>query len=196
MINKPAPIVTDIHTLLQNRWSGRAFDPSRTIEAEKLAALAEAARWAPSSMNAQPWRFTAVVRGQDSAWDAVKGTLAASNQAWADQAPLLLVVAADTQFADGKPNRWAAYDTGAAMMALSIEATSLDLMVHQMGGFNPERLREVLDMPSDWELLSVAAIGYQLPKDQVPDALVEREFAPRVRQPLEIIWHTPKNQTS
>jgi len=134
MIAKPAPTDTDIHPLLQNRWSGRGFDPDHPVEEVKVSALAEAARWAPSSMNAQPWRFTQIIRGKDSIWGAVKDSLAASNQTWAEQAPMLLVVAADTLFADGKPNRWAVYDTGAAMMALSIEATSQGLMIHQMGG--------------------------------------------------------------
>ena len=194
MIAKPATTDTEIHPLLQNRWSGRAFDPSRRLDEETLAALAEAARWAPSCMNAQPWRFTPVVRNKDSAWDPVLGTLAASNRIWAEHAPLLLVVAAETQFADGKPNRWAPYDAGAAMMALSIQATALGLMVHQMGGFNPESLRDVLALPAHWALLSVAAIGYQLPKEKVPSSLEEREFAPRTRQSIETIWQKPGHQ--
>jgi nitroreductase len=192
MISKPAPTDTDIHPLLQNRWSGRAFDPHRPVEAGKMAALAEAARWAPSSMNAQPWRFTLVIREQDAAWSAVKGSLATSNQAWAEQAPMLLVIAAETLFPDGKPNRWATYDTGAAMMALSIEATFQGLMVHQMGGFNPEQLREALALPTHWELLAVAAIGYQLPKEKIPASLAERELAQRVRNPKGTFWLSPK----
>jgi len=191
MFNKPALTETEIHTLLQNRWSGRAFDPERAIEKEKITALAEAARWAPSSMNAQPWRFIAVSRKEDAVWRAVKECLAASNQTWADQAPMLLVVASETLFPDGKTNRWAAYDTGAAMMALSIEATHLGLMVHQMGGFNPERLREALAFPAHWELLAVAAIGYQLPKDKIPAPLLERELGERSRNPKDTIWINP-----
>lgn len=191
MFEKPALTETEIHPLLQNRWSGRAFDPERTIEKEKITTLAEAARWAPSSMNAQPWRFTAVYREGGTAWRSVKECLAASNQTWADQAPMLLVVAAETHFADGKTNRWAAYDTGAAMMALSIEATNLGLMVHQMGGFNPERLRETLALPPHWELLAVAAIGYQLPRDKIPATLLDRELAERSRNPKETIWIHP-----
>lgn len=192
MIPKPAPTDTEIHPLLQNRWSGRAFDPDRSVEEPKIAALAEAARWAPSSMNAQPWRFTLVMREQDTAWNAVKESLAASNQTWAERAPLLLVVAAETLFSDGKPNRWATYDSGAAMMALSIEATCQGLMVHQMGGFNPEQLREALALPSHWELLAVAAIGYQLPNEKIPASLAERELAQRVRNPKETYWLSPK----
>lgn len=188
MFAKPALTETDIQPLLQNRWSGRAFDPHRAVEINKLDALAEAARWSPSSMNAQPWRFTLVTREQDAAWIPVKECLATSNQTWADQAPTLLVVAAETHFADGKPNRWAAYDTGAAMMALSIEATAQGLMVHQMGGFNAERLRAVLALPAYWELLAVAAIGYQLPKDKIPATLTERELAERSRNPKETFW--------
>ena len=191
MFSKPAHTKTDIHPLLQNRWSGRAFDPDRAIEKEKIDALAEAARWAPSCMNAQPWRLTAIFREQMAIWTSVKECLAASNQTWADQAPMLLVIATETQFTDGKPNRWAAYDTGAAMMALSIEATHQGLMVHQMGGFNPERLREVLAAPTTWNLLAVAAIGYQLPKDKIPAALVERELAERSRNAIETFWKAP-----
>ncbi|MEN9681967.1 MAG: hypothetical protein RLZZ627_1860 [Pseudomonadota bacterium] len=193
MISKPAPTDTDIHALLQNRWSGRAFDPQRPLEEGKIAALAEAARWAPSSMNAQPWRFTPVIREQDSAWSAVKESLAASNQTWAEQAPMLLVVAAETLFADGKPNRWATYDTGSAMMALSIEATYQGLMVHQMGGFNPDRLREALALPTHWDLIAVAAIGYQLSQEKIPASLAERELAQRVRNPKDTFWINPKS---
>lgn len=191
MFPKPALTQTDIHPLLQNRWSGRAFDPNRTIEKEKITALAEAARWAPSSMNAQPWRLTAVLRDQDAAWSSVKECLAVSNQAWADQAPMLLVVATETLFPDGKTNRWAAYDTGAAMMAVSIEATNQGLMVHQMGGFSPEQLRVALAIPSHWELLTVVAIGYQLPKDEIPEPLTARELAARSRNSLETVWLSP-----
>ena len=191
MFSKPAHTKTDIHPLLQNRWSGRAFDANRAIEKEKIDALAEAARWAPSSMNAQPWRLTAIFREQMAIWTSVKECLAASNQTWADQAPMLLVIATETQFTDEKPNRWAAYDTGAAMMALSIEATHQGLMVHQMGGFNPERLRESLAFPTDWNLLAVAAVGYQLPKDKIPAALVERELAERSRNAIETFWKAP-----
>lgn len=191
MFSKPAHTKIDIHPLLQNRWSGRAFDANRAIEKEKIDALAEAARWAPSSMNAQPWRLTAIFREQMAIWTSVKECLAASNQTWADQAPMLLVIATETQFTDEKPNRWAAYDTGAAIMALSIEATHQGLMVHQMGGFNPERVREVLAAPTTWNLLAVAAIGYQLPKDKIPAALLERELAERSRNATDTFWKAP-----
>lgn len=190
MISKPATTQTEIHALLSDRWSGRAFDPSRAIDPSQIQALAEAARWSPSSMNAQPWRFTACLRGNEPLFSKMVDCLAPTNQVWARHAGLLLIVAAKPFFEDGKPNRWAQYDTGAAVMALSIEATSLGLMVHQMGGFNADSMRDLLSLPQDLQLMTVVAIGHQLDREGVPEALAEREFSPRNRQPIESIWTT------
>jgi nitroreductase len=188
MISKPAPTPINIHELIKNRWSGRAFDASKRITEENLAILAEAARWTPSCMNIQPWRFIPALRGETATWTQVLDSLAASNQTWASQAPLLLTIAHETQFPDGKVNPWARYDTGAAAMALSIQATAMGLMVHQMGGIDADRLKNTLKLPDDWAVTTVLAIGYQLASDAVPESLKEREFGARSRRPIHEIW--------
>jgi nitroreductase len=188
MISKPALTPLNIHDLIKNRWSGRAFDASKRITEENLAILAEAARWTPSCMNIQPWRFIPALREQNTTWTQVLETLAPSNQTWANEAPLLLTVAHETQFSDGKVNPWARYDTGAAAMALSIQATAMGLMVHQMGGIDADRLKNTLKLPDDWSVATVLAIGYQLTSDEVPENLKEREFGPRSRRPIHEIW--------
>jgi nitroreductase len=195
MIPKAAVTGVDIHPLLRDRWSGRAFDRSRSIEPEKLQALAEAARWSPSSMNAQPWRFFPSLRNASASYPGVLEALSPSNHVWAKEAPLLLAVAANPCFADGKSNRWAQYDAGAAAMALVTEATSLDLMAHQMGGFDPAALHKALAIPEAWVPLTIIALGYQLPKDAVPESLAEREFAVRTRRAIEEIWITAPHNT-
>lgn len=188
MIAKPAPTTLPIHPLLKERWSGRAYDGSRSLSPEDLAVLAEATRWTPSCMNLQPWRFIPAIRGETPIWDQVLEALAPSNQVWAKEAPLLVTVAADTLFADGKPNRWARYDTGAAAMALALQATNLGLMAHQMGGIVADQLKTVLDLPESFEVMTVIAVGYQLSREQVPESLKERELGERTRLPLEQTW--------
>jgi nitroreductase len=186
MFEKPAETAIPINALLARRWSGRAFDPSRPVPHEALIALCEAARWAPSCFGDEPWRYLVWDRDADPiAWGRAFATLSEGNRAWAGAAPLLVLAAASRVFSrEGRPNRWGRYDTGAASMSLVLEATERGLMVHQMGGFDPERLRREFEIPETFECIAMMAIGYQLPEPAISEDLSEREHAPRSRQGL------------
>lgn len=186
MFPKDAITETPIHPTLAQRWSGRAFDPNRAVEAKTLIQLFEAARWSPSASNQQPWRLTVWDRNEDfQQWSRAFECLTGFNRTWACHAPLLMLAAAETTSSEGKPNRWAPYDCGAAMMSLSVEATALGLMVHQMGGFDRQAIQQAFELPESYEPMSVLAVGYQLPEGLIPKDLEEREFAERTRKPLE-----------
>ena len=185
MFKKPAETATPIIDALAERWSGRAYDPDRSIDRHALLSVLEAARWTPSCFGYQPWRLLIWDRRQaDGPWQHAFACLAESNRAWARQAPILMLACADRQFADGRPNRWAHYDTGAALMSLSVQATALGLMVHQMGGFNAEQARTAFAIPERFDCLTMITLGYQLERASIPAVLQEREHAPRARRPL------------
>lgn len=176
-----------IHSLLAERWSPRAFSDQPVTE-EQLESLLQAARWAPSCFNDQPWRFIVGLSGRDEGRHAaISELLAGGNRAWAPRAPLLLIACAATHFAhNGEPNRWAQYDTGAAMMSMALQAQALGLHVHQMGGFDASRARAAFDLPEQLEPVAAAAIGYQgEDRSHLPDWAAERELAPRERRALK-----------
>ena len=190
MFEKKAHTQAPIIDALGLRWSGRAYDPDRTLSREDLTALLEAARWAPSCFGYQPWRLLLWDRvGNEPAWRRAHECLTEGNRAWAASAPLLMLACADTRFADGRPNRWSAYDTGAAVMSLSAQATSLGLMVHQMGGFDADRIRAEFAIPETFDCLAMITVGYQLPPDRIPLELQERELAPRSRRELGELFY-------
>ncbi len=187
MITKPAQTREKIHDLIQNRWSPRAFDAQKPIVDAVLISLLEAARWAPSCMNEQPWRFLVCNKSQDeSAWQALLSCLAQKNQQWAQQAPLLMLAVAMNHFSQNdKDNRWAAYDTGAASMNLCLQATDLGLVAHQMGGFDVEQCREQFALPQNCTPMAVIAIGYQAEAELLSDEFRQRELAERARADIE-----------
>ncbi|RME32631.1 MAG: nitroreductase [Gammaproteobacteria bacterium] len=186
MFEKNAHTAVPIHPLMARRWSGRAYDPDRPVAREDLLAMLEAARWAPSCYGDQPWRFIVWDRIADEpAWWRAFSCLAEGNRSWAGAAPVLLLATADTLFShNGKPNRWAAYDTGAASMSLVLQATALGIMAHQMGGFDAARLREEFSIPEQVEPMAMITLGYQLSLQEMDEAQRERETAPRQRRPL------------
>jgi nitroreductase len=185
MFEKKASTQAEIADVLARRWSGRAYDPDRPVEREKLAALLEAACWSPSCFGDQPWRYLVWDRFADAErWRRAFDGLSEGNRAWAVRAPLLMLACADSLFGDGRANRWGQYDTGAAGMSLSIQATALGLMVHQMGGFDAGKMRAEFAIPERYECMAMIAVGYQLPEDRIPDDLKPREYAPRIRRPL------------
>jgi nitroreductase len=181
---KIARTAAPLHPLLAQRWSPRALDPAHDLPAEQLTALLEAARWAPSASNTQPWRFAVTVRGID-AYAAVLDTLAPGNRAWAHAASALVVAAAETAGADGAARPWALYDTGQAVAHLSVQAEHEGLAVHQLGGFDRDRLRSVLDAAEGVEPLVVLAVGCRNDAVQLPEPFASRETAPRERLPLD-----------
>lgn len=189
MFAKNAQTSEPIADMLAKRWSGVAFDPERHIAAADLTAMLEAARWAPSCYGAQPWRFLLWRRREDpDNWARAFACLAEANQIWAQHAALLLLAVADSEFShNGKPNRWAQYDTGAASMSLCAQAAALDIMTHQMGGFNADRIRAEFAIPERFQCMAMIAAGYQLPERNIPEAFKEREYRERQRLPLDTI---------
>ena len=187
MQHKPAITRVKIHDLMQSRWSPRAIDPDKDISPEDLTALLEAARWAPSCFNDQPWRFIVCVKSKDEpSWKNALANLAEKNQLWAKNAPVLMLAVAMENFNhNGKPNRWAMYDTGAASVSLCFQATALGLVVHQMGGFDAEKARALFKLPAGCTPMSMIAVGYQADIDVLDEDFKAAELAERIRAPLD-----------
>ena len=176
-----------IHELIQHRWSPRAFDATRPVPRAELLRLFEAARWAPSSRNEQPWRFLLLEREtMAEAWRALLESLTPSNQSWAAAAPVLVLSAIRTSFEDtGTANHMAWYDAGQAVALLTIQATSQGLAIRQMEGFDRTRARAAFAIPAEFEPAVAIAIGYT----GDPEALSHEkhkaaETQPRKRRPL------------
>lgn len=181
-MNKQANTDTPIHDLLAKRWSPRAFQQT-PIPQEEINMLFEAARWAASSMNEQPWRFIYAKKGEP-AFDKIVDTLMEGNL-WAKEAPLLMVSIIKKNFArNGKTNGSAAHDLGLAMGNLSLQAQHLGIALHHMGGIFPDKISEAFDLPEDSEPQTVVALGYYGEPDQLPDDLKQRELADRKRNPI------------
>ena len=184
-MHKPAPAQHSIHELIQKRWSPRAFS-GQPVPPEVLRSLFEAARWAPSSNNEQPWAFLVTASDDKENHAKMLSTLVEFNQGWAKHAPVLAIAVSELAFAkNGHPNRNAFYDTGAAVALLTVEATYQGLFVHQMAGFDPHKAIELFEIPSGWEPIAALTIGYPGNPDSLPDPLRQRELAPRERKPLE-----------
>ncbi len=174
----------DIIDVLAERWSPRAF-ADRPVEPEKLRQLFEAARWAASSFNEQPWRYIVATKDDPEAYGRLLNCLNAFNQDWAQTAPVLMLGFYKTTFSrNGKPNRCAPHDLGAASAQLTAQATALDLYVHQMAGIEMDAIRDAYDVPDDFEPLAALAIGYRGDPDALPDKLAKQEHNERSRRPL------------
>ncbi|MDR5855537.1 nitroreductase family protein [Caballeronia sp. LZ062] len=184
MSAKPAPTDVDIHDLLAGRWSPRAY-ADRPVDRAQVHRLLEAARWAPSSSNLQPWRFVVFDRHRDeAAFQRAFDTLVPFNQKWNANVPLLICVTAATLSPKGEPNQAAVYDTGAAAMALTLQAHALDLAAHQMGGFDRDAFRAAFSVPDDVQIIAMISVGHHGDASLLDETLRERETAPRTRRPL------------
>ncbi len=182
-MEKPAPSQFPIHDLLRNRWSPRAYD-DRAVEPEKLRSLCEAARWAPSSNNAQPWRFLAATKEHKADWDRLFNCLVEGNKKWAHRAPVLMLSVAKLSFDDGSTNRHALHDTGLAAENLVLQAVALGLVAHQMAGFDVGKARKDCGVPDGHEPVAMIAIGYPGDPALLPGYLREREQKARERRPI------------
>ncbi len=183
---KPAPTTQPLADNIQQRWSPRAFDPARAISEDSLTALMEAAHWAPSCMNEQPWRYLLADKHRHpDSWQRLLGCLVEKNQLWAQQAPLLILAASVTHFNNSdKTNPWAAYDTGASAQNLALQATALGLVTHSMGGFDKTKLQQQFALPADIIPWAVIAVGYQASADSLNDEFRQKELAERQRSAL------------
>jgi len=196
-MEKPAESQHPIHELLQRRWSPRAF-AERSIENEKMRSLFEAARWAPSSSNEQPWRFLAATKEQPVDYDRLLACLVEGNRKWAFRAPLLVMSVASLNFEDeAKPNRHAFHDTGLAAENLVLQAVALGLVAHQMAGFDIEKARRTCLIPPGYDPVAMIAVGYPGDSSLLPDYLREREMKPRDRKPArEFVFSSQWGQAS
>jgi nitroreductase len=191
---KRAPAVPDVIEEILTRWSPRAFS-HKPIVAEDLKKVFEAARWAASSYNEQPWRFLIGHRG-DHTYQKIFDSLVEFNQGWAKSAPVLILSIASKKFAhNGAANHFSIHDTGAATAYLSLQAAALGLHTHSMAGFDQEKARAAFGIPEDYSMGAVTALGYLGDVNSLPEGLLESELAPRGRKPLsEIVlveWGKP-----
>lgn len=179
----------DILPVFRERRSPYVFDPDREVSREDLTALFEAARWAMSSYNAQPWRYIVGVKSENpELWQALHDILVEGNQPWAAFAPVLALGVVETAFEhNGKPNKAATHDLGAASAFLTIEATARGLSVHQMIGIEPERANEAFGLSGSREAYTALAIGYEGRDTGLDEAYVQRDQGPRQRKPLSEI---------
>jgi nitroreductase len=185
LIEKPAQTRVPIHDPARRRFSPRAFS-SQPVAVETIVSLLEAARWAPSGGNRQPWRFIFVTRQEPEAFARLLECLDEGNQRWAKDVPLLVLTIAQVQDSRGG-NTYAFHDVGLATMNLILQAMSLDLFVHPMAGFSAERARQAFHIPEGYAPVTTLAIGYRGDPAQLPPDLEERERRLRERKPLEEI---------
>jgi nitroreductase len=192
---KHAPKVEGVLPLFHTRWSPRAF-AERDVSAADLTRVFEAARWAASASNEQPWRFLVGTRGSE-AYQKIFDTLVPFNQLWAASAPVLILDVAKTKLSrNDAPNRAALYDLGAAAAYLTLQASALGLATHQMGGFDADAAREAFGIPGDYIIGAVIALGYQGEPETLPnEQFRSQETAPRTRKALKEIvfsaWERP-----
>jgi nitroreductase len=192
---KHAPAVDGVLPIILERWSPRSYD-SREVSLADLRLIFEAARWAPSSSNEQPWRYL-VGRRNSQTHSKIAACLNPGNQIWAAHVAVLMLGVARTRFArNDTPNAYAFYDLGAATMLITLQAAALGLVTHQMAGFDHAAIRTALGIPEDFLLGSVMAIGHQGEPSALPnEKLLGSETATRTRKPLSEIafsaWNEP-----
>lgn len=189
-MQKKANTQTEIHPLIAERWSPRSFDENAVIATDDVVGLLEAARWAPSASNNQPWRFAIAKRGEEF-FTEIHSTLMGFNKAWTPRAAALIVLAVETVDNEGKPRKWAFYDAGLAASLLTVEAHARGYHVHTMAGFNAEQMKNLLGTAETVQPIMVLAVGKLAPAEQLEDALHQREVADRSRLSLDEILLRP-----
>jgi nitroreductase len=174
----------ELQELLIERWSPYGFS-DRSVSDADLRSIFEAARWAASSYNEQPWRYIVATKADQASFNMLLSCLVDTNQSWAVAAPVLTIGCASLKFShNGHPNLVALHDLGAASANLTFEATARGLSVHQMAGILPDRAREIYRIPEGFEALTALAIGYAADPNNLPDNLKGRDLKPRTRKPL------------
>lgn len=182
-MTKTAPLDHPVHPLIAERWSPVAF-AARPVDPDTVRSLLEAARWAPSAYNEQPWAYLVATKQDPEAFARLLDCLVPGNQAWAQHAPVLMIGLASTHLArNGQPNRHALHDLGQASALLTVEASSRGLQVHQMGGIDAAAIVERYGLPEGVEAITGLAIGYPGDPDSLPEPLAARDRSPRARKP-------------
>ena len=194
-MEKPARTEKKLAIILERRWSPRAFRPE-AVEREVLSSLLEAARWAPSAYNEQPWRFIVALRDTPE-FSPMLDCLVEGNRIWAQHAGVLLAGLSFRNFShNGKPNRWYHHDLGLAVENLLLQATEMGLFGHPMAGFSPSRVQETFGVPQEYDPLVMIALGYPGNPEDLPEDLRAREYEDRDRKSSEKLffeksWGTP-----
>jgi nitroreductase len=182
VFERPAPTDHEISELLTRRWSTRAYT-AQSIDPETLRRLFEAARWAPSSGNGQPWNFLVARKEDADEFEKIASTLSPGN-AWAKSAAVLAISVASLDRAPGKPNPTAHHDVGLACENMALQATALGLSMHMMGGFSAEKAREIFHIPERCAPIAAIAIGYPADPNTLPDELRAKDLSPRQRKSI------------
>ncbi len=186
-IGKLADTIPSVHELIRARWSPRAF-ANRDVSDQDLKTIFEAARWAASSYNEQPWRFLVGRKSDPAAFDKILNVLLPFNQAWAKNAPVLFLMTAKRTFShNGSANLYGMHDAGQALAHVFLQATALGLHAHGMAGIDRDRARTELGIPDDYDIAAAVALGYLGSPDQLSDQQRQQELALRHRKPLKEI---------
>lgn len=184
-LEKARPLSAPVDPLIYHRWSPRSMT-GESLEEEDIKALFEAARIAPSSYNAQPWRFI-YTTNKDPEWNDFLDLLIDFNKSWAKNAGMLIIIASRKRFEHNeKPSQTHSFDTGAAWMSLALEGSHRGLVVHGMQGFDYEKAAQVANLPADFQVEAMAAVGKKAPKEKLSEELQEKE-KPSGRRPLSEI---------
>lgn len=182
MIKKEADNKYPLADVLKKRWSPVGFS-SKEVEPEKIRSMFEAARWAPSSYNEQPWSFILASGISDENHAKIVDCLVEGNKTWAETVPVLILGIAKKTFSrSGKANNYGFYDLGQAVANLSIQATFDGLYLHQMAGFDAAKAKEIFDIPEDYQVAVAIAVGYIAEEDDIPDEFLARDKGKRTRR--------------
>jgi len=192
-MEKPAPAKYPINALIRRRWSPRAF-AEQPVESAVLLSLFEAARWAPSCFNEQPWSFLVATKDEPEEYQRLLSCLVEFNQSWAKTAPVLMISVAHLQFKkNAKPNRHGIHDVGLAVENMVLQAMDAGVFVHQMAGFDVEKVRELYGVPETHEPVAAIALGYPGEVERLESEKArEGESAPRERNALDTFVFTGK----
>ena len=186
LISKIANTDFPIHNLIARRWSARAFS-TKTVEKSKLLSILEAARWAPSSRNEQPWRYIVFTDENPEKLNIARSVLLEIND-YAKRAPILICAITKKYYSDnGIYNKLHFHDLGAANENMFLESFNQGLIMHEMGGFDRDKARRVFNVPDEYEIGIMVAIGYQDSHDILPERYKEKAFSPRERKSLSEI---------
>ncbi len=181
-MEKPALTNLEIQPVIKNRWSPRSFS-DKSVSEEQLLRILEAARWAPSSFNEQPWRFIVGIKG-DKTYEKLFSCLVEFNQIWASTAPVLVLAIGNKLSSKGADNSVYQYDVGQSMAYITLQAEAEGLKSHQMGGFSKEKARELFNIPEDFDPLVMSALGYQDAPEKLKPDFADMERQPRERKPM------------
>lgn len=184
-MKKEAPTDHPVHALVSGRWSPYWFD-DREVAPDDLRSILEAARWAPSSYNEQPWSYLVATRNQPEPFGRMIECLVEGNRTWAASAAVLMIgIIARNHARNGAPNRACEHDLGLAAATLTFEASARGISVHQMSGILPEQVHDTYGVPDTHTPLTAIALGYCAPPDQLPERYCDRQHRARERRALD-----------